>query len=271
MNNSPPQPDLQSARMLIRLVDRSKRWSGIQLPIASVRSTDIAQRPPLARMLRDGESTRGGRGGAVRLKLYLCMYLLACHYPHDIRPIPARAWAETLALPDPAGLGARRVSDALTWLDKHKMISAVRKRGAAPAVTLLDATGSGGQYKRPGGQYITLPTGFWYEQWITRLSGSAVALLIVLLDLQGGRKSQKEAPWLATHLRPRYGLSDDVWTRASQELTACGLLTIGRIPQGRDFDFRRMRNTYWIDKDRLDKPDVGYPANSTLLKETGLA
>jgi hypothetical protein len=254
-------PDLESARLLNRLVDRSKRVSGIQLPIDFVRARGLAVRPPLARMLRDGRSTRGGRGGAVRLKVYLCMNLLATHYPYDIRPVPARAWAEALALPDPASGGARRVSDALAWLHEEKMIDARRQQGAAPTVTLLDPAGTGDRYRRYR-QYVSVPLGLWREQWITRLSGSAVALLIVLLDLQGGEKLKQDAPWLATRQRSRYGLSDDTWTRASKELVAHGLLTIGRVPQGRDFDFRRMRNTYWIDKRRLDQPDLDYPTNS---------
>jgi hypothetical protein len=33
-----------------------------------------------------------------------------------------------------------------------------------------------------------------------------------------------------------------------------GLLQIKKQPHGRDFDFRRMRNTYWIDKAMLSAP-----------------
>jgi hypothetical protein len=128
-------------------------------------------------------------------------------------------------------------------------------------ITLLDPTGNGSKYKRYS-PYVQVPLGFWREQWIVRLSGSAVALLMVLLDLQGGKKSRQDAPWLPTRQRVRYGLSDDTWTRASKELVEQGLLTIDRIPQGRDFDFRRMRNTYWINKTRLDEIDPDYPYNS---------
>ena len=91
--------------------------------------------------------------------------------------------------------------------------------------------------------------------------------MIVLLDLQGGKKSKRDAPWLTTRQRDRYGLSDDTWTRASKELVKHGLLEIGRVSQGRDFDFRRMRNTDWIDEDRLAQPDVDYPLNSLVLQK----
>jgi hypothetical protein len=238
----------------------SKRTSGIQLPVGFVRAQG-EMRPPLARMLRDGPGSRGGRGGAVRLKLYLCMNLRAAHAPHDIRPTPARAWAEVLDLPDPDGRGARRVSDALVWLNEAKLITVRRERGVGLAAMLLDPTGSGRKYQRSR-PYVLVPLAFWREQWILRLSGSAVALLIVLLDMQGGKKSKQDAPWLTTRQRARYGLSDDTWTRASKELVTQGLLTIDRIPQGRDFDFRRMRNTYWIDKSRLQQIDFDYPNNS---------
>ena len=257
-----PTPSWGSADLLNRLVHMSKRGTGIQLPVGFVRAEGDTARPPVARMLRDGHSSRGGRGGAVRLKLYLCLNLLAAKPPHDVRRrIPARAWAEALDLPDPSKLGARRVGDALAWLDRAKMITVKRERGDAPVITLLDPTGNGSKYKRYS-PYVQVPNGFWREQWIVRLSGSAVALLIVLLDLQGGKKSRQDAPWLPTRQRARYGLSDDTWTRASKELVEHGLLTIDRIPQGRDFDFRRMRNTYWIDKSQLTEPDPDYPNNS---------
>lgn len=264
MSSPPPTLAFESARLLNRLVNMSKRTSGIQLPIGFVRAQGLAGRPPLARMLRDGPGSRGGRGGAVRLRLYLCLNLLAARAPYDIRPRPARAWAEALALPDPNGRGARRVSDALAWLNEAEMIALQRQRGAAPTITLLDPTGSGGRYKRYR-LYVLVPLGFWREQWITRLSGSAVALLIVLLDLQGGKKSKRDA-WLTTVQRARYGLSDDTWTRASKELVEQGLLEISRIPQGRDFDFRRMRNIYWIDKSKLDQINLDYPLNSLNVK-----
>jgi hypothetical protein len=261
---SPSEEAVESARLLYQLVGMSKRTSGIQLPVGFVRAPRLAARPLLARMLRDGDSDRGGRGGAVRLKLYLCLNLLAAHPPYDIRSVPARAWATALALPDPERNGARRVNDAIDWLNEAKAIGLRRHRGSAPTLTLLDPAGGGGRYRRSS-PYVRVPLGFWREQWITRLSGSAVALLIVLLDLQGGKKSKRDAPWLTTRQRDRYGLSDDTWTRASKELAKNGLLEIGRVSQGRDFDYRRMRNTYWIDHGRLDQPDLDYPLNSLVF------
>jgi hypothetical protein len=132
---------------------------------------------------------RGGQGGEVRLKLYLTMSLLAVGPPFDIKPIPARSWAAALDIDGPAHNGARRVSDAIGWLVEHKLLLAERRQGAPGTVRLLSQDGTGGPYTRPtpSARYVRLPLGIWDEGWIVRLSGTALALLIVLLDLQGGR------------------------------------------------------------------------------------
>ncbi|HVF74574.1 MAG TPA: hypothetical protein VM938_05955, partial [Acidimicrobiales bacterium] len=64
---------------------------------------------------------RGGRGGAVRLKLYLSFLWFAAAPPHDVT-YPARAWASLLGLEDPEARGARRIIDAITWLDAHDFV-----------------------------------------------------------------------------------------------------------------------------------------------------
>jgi hypothetical protein len=236
-----------AAYMLEQAVKKSKRGSGIQLPLGFVRSEVVGGVPPVARMIR------GGRGGEVRLKLYLTMILVATRSPHDIKNVPARAWAETLNLDDPEGLGARRVSDALRWLAEQHFISLVSRRGSPPTVTLRSALGDNELFDRGRRIYLGVPLGLWEHHWIIKLSATGLALLLVLLDLQGG-KSASNPPSLPGPLRSRYGLSDDTWTRASRELQALGLLQIKKQPQGREFDFRRMRNTYWIDKAMLNAP-----------------
>jgi hypothetical protein len=246
---SPAQQVISSraAYLLGQAVKKSKRSSGIQLPPGFVRSDRHGGEPPLARLLR------GGRGGEVRLKLYLTMILIAARAPHDIENVPARAWAETLNLDDPAGLGARRISDALRWLDEQRFISLTSRRGTPPTVRLRSALGDDTPFDRGRGVYLSVPVGLWEHHWITRLSGAGLALLLVLLDLQGGKNSASP-PSLPGPLRRRYGLSDDTWTRASRELRELGLLQIKKQPHGRDFDFRRMRNTYWIGKEMLSAP-----------------
>lgn len=238
-----PNPD--SRRLLASAVRRSGRSTGVQLPIGFIKA-DGADAPPLARMLR------GGRGGEVRLKLYLSLSLLATQKPYDIRrPIPARVWAAMLALDAPEVAGARRVADALTWLADAKLIDLTRAPGTPPTIKLRNPTGDGKAYRRPRGRWVSVPLDFWSNEWITHLSGSAVALLLVLLELQGGVESAKDAPSASGDRRRQYALSDDTWTRAGRELIGQKLLTVHKRPQDQDFDWERVRNTYWVDKDRL--------------------
>ncbi len=134
-------PNDGSKLYLDRVLQLSKRKSGIQLPIGFVRSawqprSDASPSSastaepvvtPLVAMLR------GGHGGEVRLKLYLSITLLAAHPPFDIsRPIAGRSWATMLGLPDPEGNGARRIADALVWLDQHRYIALQRRPGMPP-------------------------------------------------------------------------------------------------------------------------------------------
>jgi hypothetical protein len=51
-----------------------------------------------------------------------------------------------------------------------------------------------------------------------------------------------------------YELSHDTWTRGRHELERHGLLSVRRTPQGNDYDYRRLRNTYWIITERLKLP-----------------
>lgn len=240
-------PTAEGRRLLHRLVERSKRTSGVQFPPAFLRDDTHTTVPPLARMMR------GGQGGEVRVKLYLTMTMLAARPPHDIRSIPARTWAQVLALPDPEVNGARRITDALNWLQIEKLIKLDSHQGMPKDVTLLSPSGSGKGYSWRGSWYISMPLGFWEREWIYRLSGTAVAFLLVLRDMRSGRR-QTDPPWLTTTEKERYGFSEDTWTRATKELRKHKLLTVGRKPQGKEFDYRRLRNTYWIHQELLDLP-----------------
>ena len=246
--------------VLRSLVQRSRRRSGVQVPELFIRRADQSlDVPPLALLLR------GGQGGEVRLKLYLTMLLLAVRPPFDIRePVPARSWAAALGIPDPENRGARRVGDAITWLAEHKFLETERRQGAPGAVRLLHSDLSGHPYVRPTERerYITLPLGLWEQGWIARLSGTALALMIVLLDMQSART---EPQWISpAQARRRYDLSPDTWSKALKELTAFELVTILRRPQGGEFNYQRMRNAYWVRTDLLR--DVNAAGNQGKLE-----
>ena len=94
--------------LLARAVERSHRVHYVPYSRTFVRSLPampdfIPPTPPLARLIQ------GGRGGEVRLKLYLLLTLIATRYPYDIRnPQTPATLARTLDLA-PA-TGSRRVT-----------------------------------------------------------------------------------------------------------------------------------------------------------------
>jgi hypothetical protein len=259
-----PEPSDEALRLLRGLVKRSQRSSGVPLAESFIRRASAEDpAPPLTRLMR------GGQGGEVRLKVYLTMSLLAVSAPFDIPAAPARSWAEALGLDDPERNGARRVSDAIDWLADNNLLVAERRQGTPGAVRLLSQDGLGNPYVRPtpASRYVRLGLGLWHDGWIVRLSGTGLALLIVLLDLQGGRAQPQ---WISPALaRRRYDLSPDTWTKGLKELKTLELVTISRRTQGGDFfDYRRMRNAYWVDEHKLRGPE-GTPARRPGRRRAG--
>lgn len=127
---------------------------------------------------------------------------------------------------------------------------------------LLREDGSGADYVDPGPEakkkkaakqafglsdrYIQLPAAFWTDGWAARLSARAVAVLLALHDVVGG----KEWGWVSLSERERYGLSEDTWIKGVAELKEHGLIQVRRRSVGEDFDFRRVRNTYKLNRDQ---------------------
>lgn len=225
--------------------------------------------PPLARFLR------GGRGGNVRLKLYLSYLWIGAAPPHGITR-PARAWAGLLGLEDPEVRGARRIADANRWLNDHRFVILAGAPGRAPTVTLLREDGSGRPYELPGAvlttkrqrtsaptlgdYYIQLPATFWTSGWIAALSTAAVAMLLVLLSELAGRSASDTDLWFSqSQADRRFFLSNETRGAGLRELTRLGLVAARRqsITRGL-FDFRRVRNVYRFNPDALNDgpPDM---------------
>jgi len=103
-------------------VKKSERHQNVPFNPGFIRGKSL--RPPLAKLIFDG----GGQGGGVRLRLYLYITLIATGRPYDIKkpPVP-KAWAERLALPPRTG--ARRINDALAWLEDNELIKLTPNRG----------------------------------------------------------------------------------------------------------------------------------------------
>jgi hypothetical protein len=221
--------------------------------------------PPIARLLR------GGRGGAVRLKLYLAFLWFAAAPPHDVT-YPARAWAGLLGLDDPEGNGARRIIDAITWLGAEDFVDVQRRPGQPSEVRLLSDLGDGERYDPPHEtlkildelqisgqtryphQYVRLPTTFWTNAWAAVLSGPAVAMLLILLTQLSDKPAATTELWFSPKdAKSRFGLADDTRSKGLRELESLGLVESIRRPIGRDvFDFRRLRNVYVLQPQRFE-------------------
>lgn len=253
------QDDLQRA-----VAEQAARQAGAAT--AAIRNSFIARPepsappPPMARILRGS----GGRAGVARLKLYLTLLWLA--RGRGDRPVfayPAQQLAALLGLPHPQEAGARRVQEALRWLEKAGFLALDRRRGETTRVHLLDDAGSGEPYLPPGPLakpknrrsekdrerhfYVQLDRVFWTHGWIAELSGSAVAMYLVALHEQRGRPN--ETIWIAPRIgRERYDLSDETRNKGLRELVDYGLLDLQRraVPQISFDEAYRARNAYRI-------------------------
>lgn len=231
----------RATERLIAAVDKAKRTGNVPLPPSLVITGPGGEDPPLTKLIQ------GGRGGEVRLKLYLTMIMMATRQPYDLKnPLTPRAWAATLAL-DP-GTGPRRISAALKWLDQNGFIERTRRSGAPAAITLRNPAAINGAFEPRPGRYIGIPATLWSNGWILELSAIALALLLVLLDHQYGNAKHS---YVTKQKKASYGLSQDTWTRARAELETYDLIDVKREPLGGDHDYWRMRNAFRVNRARF--------------------
>jgi hypothetical protein len=203
------------------------------------------------------------------LKLFLSMLWLAPRRPRNEMPFRSSFWAELLDLDDPSGAGARRISDAISWLEEQHFIRAFRRPGYPPRVTLLDERGTGAKYQHPPGRYHKLPAEFWTRRWIQDVSGAGLALLLVILA-EMHRHGPRLSFWLAPRVaRETYGLSADTWTKASKELKQLGLIYVGRAKlRGEHVDVLKKRNTYRLITTAVPDDPLTWPSLSDAIRAT---
>ncbi len=209
---------------------------------------------------------RGGRGGEVRLKTYLSLLWVGVAPPHTV-VYPARTWASLLGLPKPATLGARRVNDALGWLEGNGFVTVEGQRGMPSTVTLLEETGSGRRYTVPGARiteltaqdrpwgrhaYDKVPVDCWTKGWMAALNGPAVACLLVMISATSASRSGSDLWFSRTLIEETYDMSDDTRLRGMRQLAEFGLVEVGTEVLARtSADFQRNRNTYRLIRERL--------------------
>lgn len=224
-----------------------------------VRSDRADRRPPLARMLV------GGRGGEVRLKLYLSMLFIAIAPPYST-PFPTRAWAEMFDLPEPATDGARRIRDALRWLETNQFVHVKRRPGREAEVFLLSDEGTGKNYvrvsKEAKDRWEKLPDMMWSKGWMAALSGRALATLLMLLDYSSMVNRRGKSVWIPpSRAKELYSLSPETWTRGSRELEEYGVLT-AEMKYFKESPLASLhrRKEYSLNLSRLSTPPSPTPA-----------
>lgn len=218
-------------------VARSKRASSVPFPVEFVRSA--GETPAMLAQLM-----AGGRGGSVRLKLYLTLAMQATKPPRTVAPRTSAAYARLLDLPE--GAGSRRINEAIKWLASRRLIERSARPGRPAQITLLQPDGSGHPWDaNVGPRWVTLPIQVWDDGWIFELSGRALAVYVALRELLGGNK-HPDGQFMDGYRKAQYGMSDDTWTRATKELVQLGLLRVTVEPWGDDERLRRVRRRYLL-------------------------
>ncbi|MEU8258546.1 hypothetical protein AB0C06_30250 [Micromonospora inaquosa] len=223
--------------------------------------------PPLAALLRGGSpgGAGGGRGGIVRVKLYLSLLWVCAAAPYRAA-YPARSWAALFGLPDHDTKGVRRIHEATRDLADHKLIT-VQDRGGQPSMlTLLDESGTGAEYTQPADSYAKLsakraphdvlmrhryfkiPSQIWTQGQMARLSGPGLAMLLVLLEEQRGQANKEVwfTPGLAAE---RFKLAATTRTSGLKELRELGLVRTRKQVVSHDgtfINFQRRRNVHML-------------------------
>jgi hypothetical protein len=257
----PIDPDRPSERALDHLdaAGRRTRSRATRIRRSFINADRGAPPTPLSSIVK------GGRAGGLRLRLMLALLWMGGggDERHTVS-FPARGWAELLDLDDPAGAGQRRIRDALSWLERQRLIAVSRAAGRPSVVTLLREDGSGERYVSPvkapkdpatrklreRDWSVSLPSTFWTKGWVLALSTPALALLLVMLEV---KREDRRFTWVSPdEARRRFGLSPDTWTRGIAELEGQGLVSVRRQPVDRAFAWRRVRNSYELNLSRLN-------------------
>lgn len=247
-----------------RRVDVPVRVGFVERINASAPAATTHDLAPLARLVNSG-----GRGGGVALKLFLSI-VWRCSAAPFTTDISARQWAALLDLPDPAHLGARRVTDALKALERQHLVTLESRRGEPSVIGLLDEHGQGSPYRLPSTSmkaaakkdrdahlYFKVPTRLWTHGHLQAMSTPALAMLLICLASERG--SYGKPQWWSTEAFPnRYSLSPATRSRGSKELVDRNLLIVTKelVSNSRTSAFGReqVRNRYQLINDAVVTP-----------------
>jgi len=222
-------------------------------------------KPPMAQLLSASTAGGGGRGGQLRLKLYLSLLWVCAAAPYEVIR-PGRAWAGLLGLDDPETRGARRVQEAMRDLQERGLVRILDRGGHASAVTVLSDFGTGQPYSSPsetynqlkmGGanavtlaqhRYFRVPSTLWTTGLISRLTGPGLAMLLVLRCEQQGKDGSPV--WFSPdRALTRFGLAESTRRQGLEQLRAEDLVTTvtRRLSESGDFiDVYRRRKVHTL-------------------------
>lgn len=240
---SPVDAPAEALEALATFSGRSMRVSSVNFPVGYVKRAD-GIKPMASHLFRDNE---------LRLKLHMTLVMRATKAPHTLTKYTTRYLARLLNLP--VDTGHRRVNDALKWLKSEQLVIDVALTDGKPGWQLLKPDGSGDPWEVNESRWVGVPFALWSNGWILALSGRELAVLLALLERNGGSK-EPDGEMLGGYRKPQYGLSDDTWTRATQKLEELGLLKITTVKWGNEEFERRIRKRYRIAKKTLsEQPD----------------
>ena len=214
--------------------------------------------PPVTQLLRNRSK------GGLDLKLELTYLWIGGSSNADPRTgrthtiyIDDTDMAHLVGLDKPTSQGKRVIAASRSRLERLGLISVERTKGKPVTVALLNESGNGEDYSRPGapgamqGRYTNIPKEFWTNGWHSALDGKALASLLVirhLSELRGG------GVWRSPNERlGRHGFSDDVWYEGTRQLLEHGLVTKQKVPVKKRFEpaSRHFRDTYTLNSDHM--------------------
>ncbi|WP_419915882.1 hypothetical protein [Candidatus Poriferisodalis sp.] len=205
----------------------------------------------------------GGRGGDVRLKLYLSLLWASPGGEHDTKFV-ATDWAQLLGLPQFATKGKRRVYEALSWLAAQGFIEKEERPGLPSRVTVLHESGSGERYSKPSSQaakggeptYRRLQSAWWTKAWMAATSGRALAFWLILMD-ESNNDAKTDAVWLSeSQTSSKYAVSPYLRQRAMRELKHFDLITTRRQFTREAFGVTSSRTSIRVHVEELEKPPI---------------
>jgi hypothetical protein len=220
----------------------------------------------LASLLSGVGGQGGGRGGQIRVKLLISLLWICSSAPYSTTR-PASAFAALLGLDGYETNGTRRIQQALRDLADRNFVRVIQQGAHSPRIELLSETGDGTAYTSPvetynalsrkdgtlpselrAHRYFRVPTAFWTQDWIYRLSGAATAMYLSML---AEKSLNAEEVWFSpSRAEARFGLATSTRKAGIKEQQQLGAVTTTSrsvSDTGRIIDHTRRRNVYRLD------------------------